>query len=281
MFETENDVLEWYEKQPRALSREFLNNINWKDIQNHELNKAFLPVLVYMRDVEMFTEIYYKELLRTPTGKDPVIRKFMDRWNTEEHEHGEILNRFLAEAGMPTNEHWEEEAKKNIPFRYTFESKIYPLITNCFGKSFSGTHMAWGAINEMTTLQGYRRLWTLAEHPILEQLLRAIAQEESLHSNFYWQIARIKLERSGFSRKIANFMVEKFWSPVGAGAKKEEDTNYVIKMLFKGKDGLEHFERNVNQRVRKLPGMEQLRAVRERIETIATTETPTELTAEA
>ena len=79
------------------------------------------------------------------------------------HEHGEVLNRFLAEAGMPTNEHWEEEAKKNIPFRYTFESKIYPLITNCFGKSFSGTHMAWGAINEMTTLQGYRRLWTLAE----------------------------------------------------------------------------------------------------------------------
>lgn len=28
MFETETDVLEWYEKQPRALSREFISNVN-------------------------------------------------------------------------------------------------------------------------------------------------------------------------------------------------------------------------------------------------------------
>ncbi len=55
-----------------------------------------------MRDIESFTELYYRELLRTPTGKDPVIRKFMDRWNEEEAEYGNLINRFLNEAGHDT-----------------------------------------------------------------------------------------------------------------------------------------------------------------------------------
>jgi rubrerythrin len=274
MFETETDVLEWYERQPRALSREFIDSIEWKEVKNYELNPAFIPVLVYMRDVESFTELYYKELLRTPTGRDPVIRKFMDRWNTEEAEHGEVLNRFLAEAGMPSSEHWAAEAKRDIPSSYTFLSRFYPHITNCFGKYFSGTHMAWGAINEMTTLQGYRRLWTLAEHPVLEKLLRAIAQEESLHSNFYWQIARLKLQRSGFAQRLANFMIEKFWAPVGTGPKREEDAKYVISTLFSGADGLEHFERNVNQRAQRLPGLENVRRLRAKVEAAVKAQPP-------
>jgi len=27
----------------------------------------------------------------------------MDRWNTEENQHAHLLNRFLHEAGIPTN----------------------------------------------------------------------------------------------------------------------------------------------------------------------------------
>jgi len=30
-FETKKEVLDWYEKQPRALTREFIDRINWKD----------------------------------------------------------------------------------------------------------------------------------------------------------------------------------------------------------------------------------------------------------
>ena len=53
-----------------------------------------------------------------------------------------------------------------------------------FGKYFHGAHMVWGAINEITTLQGYRRLSELARHPVLETVLGAIIREESLHSAF-------------------------------------------------------------------------------------------------
>ena len=32
MFETERDVLAWYEAQPRALTKEFLDDFKWKEI---------------------------------------------------------------------------------------------------------------------------------------------------------------------------------------------------------------------------------------------------------
>ncbi|HKP72944.1 MAG TPA: acyl-ACP desaturase [Pyrinomonadaceae bacterium] len=269
MFETEKDVLDWYEAQPRALTGEFLDSIEWDKIREQPLDPALRPVIVYMRDVESFTSIYHEELLRTPTGKSRVIKRFMERWSEEENDHAELLNRFLAEAGHPTSERWQSEAKAAIPFRYTFENRLYPLITNCFGKYFSGAHMVWGAINEMTTLQGYRRLWELSGHPVLEQLLRAIAREESVHSHFYWSIARLKLEQSGYTRAVARFVVGKFWSPVGQGTKPQRETDYVISTLFKGEEGVEFFERNVNERLQLLPGFFGLENVSRRIARIA------------
>ena len=269
MFETDKDVLEWYERQPRALSKEFINTIPWHQIKNHPLNPAFVPVLLYMRDVESFTEVYYNELLRTPTCKNPYIRKFMDRWSVEENEHANLLNRFLNEAGIVTSENWWNEAKASIPLSYTIENYVGSLIIRLFGKHVSGVHMVWGAINEMTTLQGYRRLWKLAGHPILEQLLRAIAQEESIHSNFYWQVARLRLEGSDFTRKLSRFMIDKFWTPVGQGPKPQNETDYVIATLFNGTSGVKVFEETVGQRVERLPGFDGLKVVTERIAAIS------------
>jgi hypothetical protein len=37
--------------------------------------------------------------------------------------------------------------------------------------------MTWGAINELTTLTGYRRLVAVARHPVLTELLERIMLE--------------------------------------------------------------------------------------------------------
>jgi rubrerythrin len=269
VFETDKDVLDWYEAQPRSLTEEFINNIPWQEISKYPLPAAFVPVIFYMRDVESFTEIYYQELLRTPTCRNPHVRKFMDRWSVEENVHAKLLNRFLNEAGIPTSKDWWNEAKSAIPVGYTLQTHIGSTILSIFGRHFSGVHMVWGAINEMTTLQGYRRLWRLAGHPVLEQLLRAIAQEESIHSNFYWQIAKLRLEASDFTRKFSRFMVDKFWTPVGQGTKPQQETDYVIATLFKGLNGVEHFERTVSQRLEHLPGFAGIKVVKDRIAAIA------------
>lgn len=269
MFETDKEVLDWYERQPRALSKEFVDAIRWDEVANYPLHPGFIPVLYYMRDVESYTEVYYQELLRTPTGRNPFFRKFMDRWSVEEYEHAKLINRFMNAAGIRTSENWWNEARAAIPRTYTFETQISSWIARVFGKHFSGVHMVWGAINEMTTLQGYRRLWKLAGHPVLEDLLRAIAQEEAIHSTFYWHVARLRLQNSDFTRKFSRFIVAKFWTPVGQGPKPQSDTDYVIATLFQGSTGVTVFEKNVGRRMESLPGFAGLKTVTERIAAIS------------
>lgn len=265
MFETESEVLDWYERQPRALTKSFYDQIPWSSVRDHRLDPRFVPVLLYMRDVESYTAVYYEEMLRTPTGKDPVIRRFMDRWGVEESEHGEVLNRFLEEAGVETTEDWAARAKAAIPLRYTFENYVTSMVTNLFGDRFAGTHMVWGTINEMTTLQSYRRLWRMANHPVLEMILRAVAREESIHVKFYWTVARLRLERSKFARTLARNVIKKYWTPVGAGAKPQRDVNYLIATLFGGSEGVGFFDEQVSRRVERLPGFDGIDAVTRRI----------------
>jgi len=265
VFETDKEVLDWYERQPRALSKEYVAGIKWNEIKNHPINPAFLPVLVYMRDIEYFTDMYYQELRRTPTGKDPIIKKFMDRWSIEELHHGNLLNRFLEEAGYPTGKNWQAEATRKIPRLYTIGSYLVDHASRPFGKYFHGAHMVWGAINEITAMNAYRRLSDLAGHPRLKQLLIGIVQEESIHGSFYWNVARVKLRETKFSRNLARFVIGKFWSPVGQGAKPKTEANYVMATLFPGKEGLELFDQKIASRIERLPGFIGFKGLTERV----------------
>ncbi|MBM3205136.1 hypothetical protein FJZ48_04145, partial [Candidatus Uhrbacteria bacterium] len=196
LFESEAEVLAWYEKQERILTKECIDSIPWHEISQHPLNPEIFPTLLYMRDVERLTSVYYDEVLHTPTSKDPVIRSFIDRWSTEEPVHGDLINRFLNEAGHPTPENWYDGVKAKIPKAYRWEQRFSSLFSRCVGKRFAAVHMTWGAIQEFSTLTGYQRMWELAHHPILERLLMAIAREEARHAFFYWSIARVKLLKS-------------------------------------------------------------------------------------
>ena len=51
MYDTEKEVLDWYEQQPRYLTKEQVSAIPWHEIKNYPLNPAFIPVLIYMRDI--------------------------------------------------------------------------------------------------------------------------------------------------------------------------------------------------------------------------------------
>ena len=117
-FETNKDVLDWYERQERVLTPQFLSDIPWSEVKRHPFNDELIPVLLYMRDVETLTDMYHRELLRTPTGKDPYISKFMERWGVEEITHGEVINRFLNEIGYETDEKWQKQVRRDV-------SKVY------------------------------------------------------------------------------------------------------------------------------------------------------------
>jgi rubrerythrin len=264
-FETKKDVLDWYEKQPRTLTKEFIDRIAWQDIKKYPLDEKLVPVLLYMRDVEALTDMYYEELRRTPTGKDPIISKFMERWSNEEQTHGEILNRFLNEAGIETDEKWQTQVRRAVSRFYTVNNYLITSLTNLVGKKFTATHMTFGAIHEMSTTQGYRRLAELANHPVLTEILQGIIREESAHTHFYRSIARLELRNSEFSQKLARFIVGNFWTPVGSGAKPKTESDYTIVTLFSGKDGLEWIDKNVTQRIQNLPGFQGITKVSDKI----------------
>lgn len=257
-FETNKDVLDWYEKQDRTLTAEFIDGLPWHKVRDTPLDKRFIPVLLYMRDVEVLTEMYHRELLRTPTGRDPVISKFMERWGVEEVTHGQVIDRFLNEAGHHTPPDWQSRTHKNVPKTYHANTYFLTSLTNLLGSRFTATHMAFGAIHEMSTGQAYRKMKDLADHPVLSLILDGIIREEAAHTHFYRSVARIELAKSTTAQKIAKRVVDTFWRPVGQGSLARHRTEYSIATLFGEEGGVDVLDRTVTQRAKQLPGFSQL-----------------------
>ena len=260
-FETIKDVYDWYDRQQPVFTKEGMAAIRWEDVRKYPLDERFIPVLFYMRDVETLTDMYHRELLRTPTGKDPYIGRFMERWGVEEVIHGEVLNRFLNEAGIETGDKWQRQVRTNVPGIYNFNTFVLTSLTNLLGRKFTATHMSFGAIHEMSTAQAYRRMDELAGHPVLSQILNGIIREESFHTHFYWSVAKLELRNSDLAQRIARFVIRSFYKPVGQGSLHKSRTEYAIRTLFGTDDGLERLHTTVTKRAQTLPGLEALNKV--------------------
>ena len=268
-FESKKDVLAWYERQERTLTPEFIDSIPWDEVLEHPLDESLVPVIFYMRDVESLTDMYYAELRRTPTGKDPYISKFMERWGVEETTHGELLDRFLNAAGYETDRKWRDQVHRAVSRTYRANARLITSLTNLIGRRFTATHMTFGAVHEMSTTQAYRRLVKLAKHPVLTQLLEGIIREESAHTNFYLNVARLELRQNELARRIARFIIDHFWAPVGQGAIPKKRTHYTIHKLFCDPEGMEWADKTVSQRIEQLPGFADLKVINNAVRRIA------------
>ncbi len=225
--------------------------VNWQDVKNHPLPSDAVRTLRYMQDVESHTIIYLRDLLSTHAVEDPVIAGFLATWFYEETAHGRALARFLTELGHPLG----PSATGARPW---LSERIEALGTACLAavwREFPVVHMTWGAINELTTLTGYRRLAERAGHPILDELLTLIMRDESRHFGFYFEQAAQRLARSGRGRRLTRTLVDRFWDPVGAGVQPASETRFLARYLFSGSDG--HAAADVVDRtIRRLPGFE-------------------------
>lgn len=279
IFETKQEVWDWYDRQDRALTDEFINNIEWHRVKDHPFDARLIPVILYMRDVETLTDMYWQELRRTPTGRDPVISKFMERWGIEEVTHGEVLNRFLNEVGYETDADWQRQVRRDVSKIYHFNTYLMTTLTNLIGSRFTATHMTFGAVHEMTTAQAYRRMIEIADHPVLTNILKAIIREESAHTQFYWSVARLELRKNDISQKLARKVIENFYYPVGQGSLKKQRTKHVVSVLFGEDTALGMLDKTVTQRVQMLPGFGGITKVTEKIGEVAGSRLPATSTA--
>ena len=242
--------LEAYLTRSRALD---LEGIAWDDVPRHPLPTEAVRTLRYMQDIESHTIVYLRTLLSTRAIDDPEVATFLACWFYEETFHGRALARFLAEAGQDVVHRMRSRARlgQRLEARATgWVARWWP--------EFVAVHMTWGAINELTTLTGYRRLATVAGHPVLTELLGRIMRDESRHFHFYFAQARRRLARSPRAARVTRLLVDHFWAPVGSGVQPAAETRFLAAYLFSGPEG-RAAARTVDTTIRGLPGFADAR----------------------
>src|SRR5215468_12292479 len=226
-----------------------LSGIDWADVPRHPVSPEAIRTLRYMQDIESHTIVYLRSLLATRAIDDPDVARFLACWVYDESFHGLALERFLAAAGHPVSPRPTPRGHER-PAQW-LEARATALLSGVW-PDFCAVHMTWGAIDELTTLTGYRRLAAVAGHPVLSELLRRITGDESRHFFFYYRQADIRLRRPGAAR-VARLLVDRFWAPVGSGVQPREEIEFLAGYLFGGDEG-RAAARKVDDTIRRLPG---------------------------
>src|SRR5262245_44453184 len=224
--------------------------IDWDAVPHHPLPPAALRTLLYMQDIESHTVIYLRELLSTRAVDDPQMAGFFATWFYEETAHARALGRFLAAAGHAVTPRPRSTRRLG--------EWIEAVGISCLAaawRDFIAVHMTWGAINELSTLTGYRRLAQLARHPVLSDLLALIMRDESRHFHFYFEQAERRLAASATTRRLTRTLVTRFWNPVGVGVQPDSEGRFLASYLFDGPEGRAAAQ-TIDRTIRRLPGFE-------------------------
>ncbi len=263
------------DKYLRASKKVDLTSVRWDEIADHPVSVAEARCLAYMMDIESHTVIFLRDLLATRAAFEPDITAFLSCWVYEELWHGEAFSRFLGEAGYGLGEdervRWDDPYPSRIARNSWIRRKMgakgyFAHIGTLFGsaavKEFPALHMAWGALNEFSTLTAYHRLIAKTQHPVMIDLLGLVIKDERRHYAFYRNQARLRLERSSQGRKVTRWAMDHVWAPVGTGVRPQAETDFVVAYLMGDEDGM-RTAAEMDAEYSKLPGLEGLTLVQD------------------
>jgi rubrerythrin len=267
------------DKYLRASKRVDLSGLPWQQIKDHPVTPAEARTLAYMMDIESHTVIFLRDLLATRAALEPDVTAFLSCWVYEELWHGEAFSRFLGEVGYslaPDGERVHADAPyptrsaRNSWIRRKLHSKGYAshvgtMVGSTLTRDFPALHMTWGAVNELSTLQGYHRMIAKTENPVLVDLLTRIIKDERRHFAFYRAQARVRLARSAKARRITRWALERLWAPVGTGVRPQDETDFAVAYIFGDEEGHRVAE-EMDGVIAELPGMAGLRIYRDELE---------------
>ena len=233
------------------------DDVDYDSFAERPLSRSALRCLRYMSDVESHTICYLRDLLVTPSHKDPEVTAFLTMWAYEEFWHGEALDEVLRAHDVPADYGHIRKVRLAQGFRDRLAPIEQSLAANIIGDDFVAVHMTWGAINEWSAHAAYARMIEREDHPELTKLLRRVQYQESRHLAFYNSQARERLERSERAQKLTRFALRKFWAPVGSTIQPKAETTFVLDYLMGGPEGEKHITR-LDRKVDTLPGQEGL-----------------------
>jgi hypothetical protein len=215
------------------------DDIPWDRAADVELDDDALATIIYMRDVEGFTDRDFSGLSAHPTTHaDPLVVAFLKAWRAEENAHAHALDRFLEAyasgrgISLPSMQH-------SPPSTVPLNERLLVLLTRPIGHVVTAAHMAWGAANELLTTNGYRIMAGRTENPVLTVLLSRIAAQEARHYSFYVLQAEWRLAASPLARTVLPMMLRRSWTPVGVGDnyKRPSECARVLRYLARGDAG--------------------------------------------
>ncbi|MGA8113482.1 MAG: ferritin-like domain-containing protein [Actinocatenispora sp.] len=240
------------------------DDVDYDAFRHRPLSPAALRTLRYMSDVESHTICYLRDLLVTPSHKDPEVTAFLTHWAYEEFWHGEALDEVLRVHGVLADYAHIREVRLSQGLADRLAPINQALAANIIGEDFVAVHMTWGAINEWSAHSAYARMIQREDHPELGKLLKRIQKQETRHLAFYASQAKDRLERTAKARNLTRFALRAFWAPVGSSIQPKRETAFVLNYLMGGPEGAKHIDR-IDRKLDELPGQGGLNLVRKAV----------------
>lgn len=213
--------------------------------------------LTYAAQVEWGTQGTFESL---DIGRDPIIRRFLRVWLRQEEVHAELLVRFLDARGIAVAPlHKRPRHQRGARRGRILNQLAHRLV----GDDFFAVHMAWGSVNELTTLRFYQQIRARTANALLEQLMRDVIVQEALHYRFYQASARSRLLDNPRAQRIVRFALAHLWSPVGVGLRSRSDAHYLLQSLFADEP---ETIRRMDATICSLPGLDRLQLLTHELE---------------
>lgn len=245
------------EKYLSHSGRIVIEDLDWEGARRAGLTDDERFILTYFSDIEGQTIFYLRDLLNTRVIDDPDSIAFLTIWNYEEYFHGAALSRLLEVCGVSLGERRTVEVHSSAGPGEKALAWAARLVSRLMPEKFLALYLAWGAINEFTTLKGYERLEAMTQNPVLKALCERIALQERRHFAWYFNSAARRLGKSSGTARFVRKMLKGFWTPVGAGVKKKEEVFRLLSLLFPGRWGID-FAREIDERISALPGLQDV-----------------------
>lgn len=229
-----------------------VEDLDWDRARAIGLTAEERFILTYFADIESQTIIYLRDILNTEAALDPDVMSFLPMWNYEEFFHGRSLAQFLSECGAPLSAERPAEVRRHSELSEKLIAWAGKLFSKFLPKQFVALYMTWGAINELTTLRGYESIRDTTPNPVLSELCERIAKQERRHFAWYFKSAEQRLKHSHLTQRIVRKLLERVWTPVGAGVKSKEEVFRLMRLVFPARGEI---PQEIDRRISDLPGL--------------------------
>jgi len=230
-----------------------ISDINLSEAARYPVTDEEIRALTYMCDIESHTIVYLRAILNTCAVEDPQTTSFLSCWAYEEFFHGHTLRRFLDAVGAPVSATRAVEVQQATSFKEWLKELGSSIVCR-FSPHFHGAYLTYGAISELSTLEGYGVLARRTQNPVLAEVVKRLAKDERRHFSFYYNKARLQLQARN-AQRLTSLIIRHFWLPVGGGVKPDSEVSWILSFILGDPQGAEIAQR-IDATIAKLPGLE-------------------------